>query len=157
MTFHIRRALSRDVDDLVRFNAALALETEGKALDHQQLRLGVESLLQDAEKGWYIIAEGTRSDSSRQLVGQLLITFEWSDWRNAMFWWIQSLYVEPEHRQQGILRQLYQYVCDQAQASCDPICGVRLYVEKDNRTAQRAYQALGFHEAPYQVYEQEFV
>ncbi len=157
MSLLIRRAVSQDIDDLVRFNAALARETEGKALDPQQLRLGVESLMQDVEKGWYVIAERDLSDSSRQVVGQLLITFEWSDWRNGMFWWMQSLYVEPQCRQQGILRQLYQYVCDQARASTGPICGVRLYVEKDNKTAQRAYQALGFHEAPYQVYEQEFV
>ncbi len=155
MLLHIRQACMEDLEILVTFNRALAKETEQRDLDGHRLRLGVEALLQDPRKGWYVVAESQASPNKGQVIAQLLITFEWSDWRNGMFWWIQSLYVEPHHRRQGIFRQLFQYVNTQAQASQSPVCGVRLYVEQENDQAHRAYECLGFRKSPYHMYEFE--
>ena len=145
-----------DLEILVTFNSALAKETEQRDLDAHRLRSGVEALLQDPGKGWYVVAEIPVSPHKGQVIAQLLITFEWSDWRNGMFWWLQSLYVDPEHRQEGVFRQLFQYVNAQAQANGGPICGVRLYVEQQNDVAQRAYASLGFQQSPYHMFEIDF-
>jgi ribosomal protein S18 acetylase RimI-like enzyme len=144
----IRKADLRDADAIARFNSAMALETEGKSLLPERVNPGVLRLLNDASLGFYVVAE--RSGS---VVGSLMITNEWSDWRNGLFWWIQSVYIVPAARRQGVYRALYDFVRDMARA--DPgICGFRLYVEKDNNTAQRTYRSLGMEPTDYLVYEE---
>jgi len=153
----IRRATPADVETISAFNAALARETEGRRLDGPLLRAGVESLLQDAIKGWYAVAVSQSLDADQpRIIGQILVTFEWSDWRNGYFWWLQSLYVEQDYRQQGVFRQLYNYVYEQAQANPEKVCGFRLYVERENHQAHHAYAHIGFQETAYQMHEIEF-
>ena len=146
----IRRATLADVETLVGFNAAMARETEDKGLDLDSLRSGVSALLKDDLLGFYLVAE-----VAGQAVGQLMITTEWSDWRNGHFWWIQSVYVAPEFRRQGVFRQLYNRVWREAQEAGD-VCGLRLYVERTNREAQQVYVNLGMGLSHYDMYEVEF-
>ena len=147
----VRPAQLSDLDVLVNFSAALAQETEGRKLDLDRLRQGTLAVLTSKERGYYLVAE-TKS----QLIGQLLITYEWSDWRNGVFWWIQSVYVEPAMRRRGVYRTMHDHVLHEAQRRTD-VCGIRLYVEKDNETAQAAYRRLGMHLTAYHVYEHDFV
>jgi ribosomal protein S18 acetylase RimI-like enzyme len=144
MTLAIRRATAADLDTIVRFNAALARESEGKILDEAVLRAGVSAALADpASKGHYTIAE-----RDGEAVGQVLITFEWSDWRNGWYWWIQSVYVRADARRQGVFRALYRHL--EAEAIADPtVIGLRLYVENGNKRAQATYQALGMEDENY--------
>jgi GNAT superfamily N-acetyltransferase len=151
MNFSIRLAAPGDAETIARFNQAMAQETEGRQLDFERLRRGVQAVLSDPSKGRYWVAE-----IDGRLAGQLLITFEWSDWRNGAFWWIQSVYVDPAFRRRGVFRALYQHVARQARQAPD-VCGLRLYVEQDNRRAQAAYERLGMHPAPYRIYEVDFV
>ena len=147
----VRPAAIGDLEVLVRFNAAIAKETEGRALDMERLRNGTRAVLESNERGYYLVAE---ADSG--VVGQLFVTYEWSDWRNGMFWWIQSVYVEPAMRERGVYRALHVHVLRDARARGD-VCGLRLYVEKENEAAQEAYTRLGMTMTPYRVYEQDFV
>lgn len=144
---NIRIADSRDAALLVEFNQAMALETEGVRLDPQTLKSGVEAVFRDDRKGFYVVAEHAES-----IVGGLMITFEWSDWRGKWFWWIQSVYVLPELRGQGIYRKLYDFVKKKAESERD-VCGFRLYVEKENRGAQKVYEKLGMEISHYLMYE----
>ena len=155
-TLHIRRARMIDAGTISKFNTALAQETESRILDGQLLRAGVESLLRDPQKGWYALAVSSLDVDQAIVVGQILVTFEWSDWRNGYFWWLQSLYVEQSYRQQGVFRHLYKYVYEQAQESAVNICGFRLYVERDNYQAHQAYAHIGFQETMYRMYEIDF-
>jgi ribosomal protein S18 acetylase RimI-like enzyme len=144
----IRKAEPRDAGAIARFNSAMALETEGKALLPERVNPGVQRLLGDPSLGFYVVAEHGGS-----VVGSLMVTNEWSDWRNGLFWWIQSVYIVPAARRQGVYRALYDFVRDMARA--DPgICGFRLYVEKDNTAAQRTYSSLGMAPTDYLVYEE---
>lgn len=143
----IRKANLSDLDALVQFNQAMAHETEQKELDTNTLTRGVSRVLEQPAHGFYLLAEINHTTA-----GSLLITEEWSDWRAARFWWIQSVYVKPEYRRQGIYRTLYQEVQNLAQAAGD-ICGLRLYVERENVNAQKTYQNLGMHESHYLMYE----
>ena len=144
----IRRARPGDAKAIVEFNAAMALETEGKRLFPEVIGAGVRSLLRRPKAGFYLLAE-TRA----RIVGVLMITTEWSDWRNGAFWWIQSVYVRPAFRRQGVYRCLYRHV--QALANKDRrVCGFRLYVERENRRAQATYRALGMEKTRYLVFEQ---
>lgn len=152
----IRRATVADVETVIAFNAALARETEARTLDGSLLRAGVETVLQDPSKGWYAVAVSPSDSVQSKVVGQILITFEWSDWRNGNFWWLQSLYVDQHYRQQGVFRQLYDYVYEQAQANHEKVCGFRLYVERENYQAHQAYAHIGFKETPYQMHEIDF-
>ncbi|MCA9500618.1 MAG: GNAT family N-acetyltransferase [Nitrospira sp.] len=145
-----------DLKTIVSFNMALARETENRALEVQVLELGVSAILKDARKGWYAVAEKPLEDARSIVVGQILVTFEWSDWRNGNFWWLQSVYVHPDQRQQQIFRQLYEYVQSQAYLNQEPICGYRLYVEENNHQAHQAYVNLGFQNTAYHMYEKEF-
>ena len=153
---NIRRATMADVDTISTFNAALARETEGRRLNDLLLRAGVESLLQDSSKGWYAVAVNSLGVDQSKIIGQILITFEWSDWRNGYFWWLQSLYVDQHYRQQGIFRQLYEYVWEQAQANPEKVCGFRLYVERENHQAHQVYAKIGFQETMYRMHEIDF-
>jgi len=150
----IRDALPSDLDLLVKFNAALALETEGRSLDPSVLQAGIQAIFEQPSRGFYVMAEVQIAPSPSVVAGQLLITYEWSDWRNANFWWIQSVYVHQDWRKQGVFRALYQYVYGQVQARHD-VCGVRLYVEQDNVTAQAVYAKIGLELTPYRMLERD--
>ncbi|MEX0828906.1 MAG: GNAT family N-acetyltransferase [Nitrospirales bacterium] len=156
MNVKIRRATVADIDTISTFNTALARETEARTLDASLLRPGVESILRDPSKGWYAVAESFWDPARSKVVGQILITYEWSDWRNGQFWWLQSLYVDQPYRQQGVFRQLYEYVYEQAHMNSEKVCGFRLYVERENYQAHQAYARIGFQETPYQMHEIEF-
>jgi GNAT superfamily N-acetyltransferase len=145
----VRRAEPGDAGLIAGFNRAMARETEGRELAEDTVRAGVSAVMADAGHGFYAVAEiGTR------VVGSLLVTFEWSDWRNARFWWIQSVYVVPGARRGGVYRALHGYVRREARAG--GACGLRLYVESDNRTAQDVYVSMGMRASHYRIYEQEF-
>ena len=154
--FSVREAVWSDLDHLVDFNAAMALETEGRLLDRQRLRAGAHAVLAAPSRGVYLVAEISEETRDRRVVGQLLITYEWSDWRNANFWWIQSVYVHPNWRNRGVFRSMYKYVLQQAESRSD-VCGIRLYVEQDNTRAMAVYDRLGLRPTPYRVIEVDFV
>ena len=147
---HIRRAEPADFGFIVESNIAMALETEELALDEARVRAGVGAVLADSALGFYLIAEIDGSPA-----GQLMVTYEWSDWRNGLFWWIQSVYVRPEHRRRGVYRALHRHIADEAEA-VGGVCGIRLYVEQDNTTAQQVYESLDMYRTRYQMYEIEF-
>lgn len=147
----IRQATLSDVPFIVSGNLRLALETERRQLDPATVAAGVNALLADAAKGIYFLAE-----ADGQPVGQLLITREWSDWRNGNFWWIQSVYVLEPFRGRGIFRALFEHVHALAQARHD-VCGLRLYVEANNSRAQEAYRRLGLAKTDYELFETDFV
>lgn len=150
MTPTVREAQAEDAPVIADYNARLALESENKRLEHDVVVAGVQALLEQPAKGRYFVAERDEA-----IVGQLLITYEWSDWRNGLFWWIQSVYVPAESRRSGVFSELYRHVA--ALASEAPgVCGIRLYVEKENTHAQRTYNALGMSQTGYQVMEIEF-
>ena len=144
----IRIAAPEDVDSLVEFNQAMALETEGKQLAGDILRSGVKAVFGDKSKGFYVVAE----DSGR-IGGGLMVTFEWSDWRDKWFWWIQSVYIRPEIRGQKVYSKLYDFVKEKA-AKNGNVCGFRLYVETDNSHAQRVYERVGMEASHYLMYEE---
>ncbi|MEO6334113.1 MAG: GNAT family N-acetyltransferase [Pyrinomonadaceae bacterium] len=146
---NIRLAERTDVDALVGFNRAMALETEGKRLEASVLRPGVAAVFDDVNKGFYVIA-----DVEGIIAGGLLVTFEWSDWRNKWFWWIQSVYVLPDNRGQSVYRRMYEFVKDLAEERGN-VCGFRLYVEKENEGAQKVYEKLGMHQSHYLAFEEE--
>lgn len=146
-----RPAVLADLEVLVRFSAAMALETEGRVLDQERLRQGTRAVLESNDKGFYLVTE-----RGSVVEGQLLVTYEWSDWRNGVFWWIQSVYVEPSARRQGVYRTLHDYVVQEARRRGD-VCGVRLYVEQDNRGAQAAYARMDMNRTGYCIYERDFV
>lgn len=149
MTLHIRPARAEDADLLARWAQAMALETENKILPDADVRPGIARGIADPTLARYFVAERDGVPA-----GTLMFTFEWSDWRNGLWWWIQSVYVPPEFRRQGIYRALYAYVRALAQADAG-VCGIRLYVEKDNRNARSTYEALGMQDAHYRIYEQD--
>ena len=146
--FTLRLANARDLPALVEFNHAMARETEGKELDAETLTAGVRALLEDESHGFYVVAE-----SGGEVAGWLLVTYEWSDWRNGVFWWVQSVYVRPHFRRRGIYRRLYELVKARASAR-GGVRGFRLYVEKHNEVAQRTYEQLGMSETHYKMYEE---
>ncbi len=149
MSARIRAATQQDIDDLVAGNVALADESEHVRLDPGTLRAGVSALLDGTAPGRYWVAE-----LNGRIVGQLLITFEWSDWRNRMVWWIQSVYVVPAVRRRGIFRALYDHARHEAQAR--GAGGLRLYVDVSNTRAQAVYSALGMNGDHYRVFEDMF-
>ena len=148
MDLKIRRAGLRDAPALVEFNSAMALETEGKVLLPRVIGAGVRGLLRRPDSGFYMVAE-----LDGAVIAALMVTREWSDWRNGDFWWIQSVYVRPAFRRRGVYRRLYRHLQAQA-AKKRAVCGFRLYVERDNRRAQAAYRANGMDRTHYLVYEQ---
>lgn len=151
MKLIIRGAEAADIEMIALYNAALALETEHRTLDLERVRRGVAALIADEAKGRYFVAE-----ADGQVVGQVMITYEWSDWRDGNFWWLQSVYVRESHRGQGVFRGLFAKVIETAKAAGN-VCGVRLYVEEENHRAQKVYTNLGLQGAPYLVMEQDFV
>jgi len=153
----VRPALLTDLERIVEFNLRLAQETEGKTLDREVLTRGVKNGLRDPERLRYWVAELVEnqagSGASEPIVGQAAITREWSDWRNGWLWWFQSVFVDASARGRGVFRALYQEIRAEAHAQADVI-GLRLYVEQENKRAQRTYQALGMRPGGYQVFEE---
>ena len=145
----VRMASAADAEAFVRFNCAMALETENKTLDESIVGPGVRAVFENPTRGFYVVAE-----SAGRIAAALMVTFEWSDWRNASFWWIQSVYVTPEFRRRGLYRRLYDFVRERARSEGD-VCGFRLYVEKDNVAAQKVYEALGMSASDYLMYEEK--
>ncbi len=145
-TPRVRAATGADVDFLVEFNAAMALETEAKTLVPATLRAGVARVLADPARGFYLVAE-----IDDVVAGCLMITYEWSDWRNGEWWWLQSVYVRPEYRRQCVFHALFDEI-EQRVARTPDALGLRLYVERNNRRAQQTYASLGMYEDHYRVY-----
>ena len=145
---NIRLARAEDAPALIEFNQAMALETEGKRLETEVLQSGVEAVFTDEKKGFYVVAE-----EENKIIGGLMITFEWSDWRNKWFWWIQSVYILPEVRGRKIYSRLYEFVREKARESGN-VCGFRLYVEKENVNAQKVYEKLEMEASHYLMYEE---
>lgn len=143
-----RPAVPEDAPTIARYNQAMAQETEGKTLDLDTLSQGVQRVFDEPGHGRYLVAV---SDTG-EVVGCLLITYEWSDWRNAQFWWVQSVYVHPGHRRRGIFKRLYLAVRELGGRA--GVCGYRLYVEQENERAQQTYEGLGMCRADYLMYEQ---
>jgi GNAT superfamily N-acetyltransferase len=151
----VRPARPEDVDTLVRFGAAMAWETEGRRLDDSRLRQGIQAVLDSPARGFYTVAELTDRPPGL-VIGQLLVTFEWSDWRNATFWWIQSVYVHPAWRRQGVYRKMHDTILEQARRRGD-VCGIRLYVERGNVIAKAVYEKVGLNPSNYRIFEEDFV
>ena len=146
MDLLIRPATAADEDVIVRFNTALAWESEAKKLDEPVLRAGVRAVLADPHKGFYTVAEAAGA-----VVGQTLITFEYSDWRHGWYWWIQSVYVDVTARRQGVFRKLFEHL--KATALADPtVIGLRLYMEDDNHRARETYLGVGMEAEPYRLF-----
>ena len=144
---HVRSATLRDLDVVVRYNAAIARETEHKELDLPTLSEGVAAALARPHECRYFVAE-----VEGRVVGQAAVTYEWSDWRNGRFWWLQSVYVEAAYRRRGVFTALFHHIRDLARADAES-CGLRLYVEEDNARAQQTYARLGFGSTRYVVLE----
>ena len=149
INLRIRIASPNDAAALISFNQAMALETEGKLLDAEKITSGVEAVFGDEKKGFYVVAE-----LNEAIAGGLMVTYEWSDWRNKWFWWIQSVYILPEGRGQKLYSRMYDFVKQQA-AEAGNVCGFRLYVETENVHAQKVYEALGMTSSHYLMYEEE--
>ena len=138
------------LETIIDFNIAMAKETEGKELSAEVGRPGVEAVRTRNDLGFYIIGEHTGRP-----VGQLMITYEWSDWRNAFFWWIQSVYVSPVYRRLGVYKALHYYAAEEARRQGN-VCGLRLYVDKNNTIAQGVYAGLRMSPTNYDMYEIHF-
>ena len=147
---HIRRAIPDDARFIVESNIAMAFETEGMGLEEEVVGPGVAAVLANEALGFYLIAE-----IEGRHAGQLMVTFEWSDWRNGLWWWIQSVYVRPEFRRRGVYSALHRHVVEMARTA-GGACGLRLYVEQENTVAQQVYQSLEMYPTRYHMYEVEF-
>jgi GNAT superfamily N-acetyltransferase len=148
MTLNVRRAVPADLAVLVEFNLAIAWETEHKRLNRDVLTTGIRAVLADPARGFYTVAVDERGE----VVGQMMITFEWSDWRNGWFWWVQSVYVREDARRSGVFRALYASI--ERQAAADPeVIGLRLYFDRENTRAQATYRALGMSDTNYGMME----
>ena len=140
----------KDAPTIIDFNIAMAKETEDRDLESEKVSSGVYRLIANPQFGFYLVAK-----KEDRIVGSLMITTEWSDWRDGLFWWVQSVYVPVEFRRQGIYRKLYEHIRSLA-AEKQSVCGIRLYVEIGNIAAQRTYESLGMLETRYKIYEEEF-
>lgn len=145
----VRAATSADVPTIARFQQAMARETEDHELDTERLHAGVTAVVADPSRGSYRVCE-----AGGEVLGCLLVTREWSDWRNGWFWWIQSVYTSPDARGRGVYRTLYDAVLEAAQED-GSVCGVRLYVDRENHAAQAVYRRLGMRPARYEFFEVE--
>ncbi len=147
MNINIRKGELKDAQTLARFNIMMARETENKDLDFETVFHGVKALIKDPHKGFYLVAE-----SKGEIVGQLMVTPEWSDWRDKNFFWIQSVYIPENYRKQGIFSALFHHVKEIAYHKKN-VAGLRLYVELNNNAAKQTYEALGMTKPGYDMYE----
>jgi GNAT superfamily N-acetyltransferase len=146
----IRKARFEDWGRIVDFNLQMAKETDGKILDENVVREGVKAVLDNKSRGFYLLAEN--DEGTKIIVGQLMITFEWSDWRNSNIWWIQSVYVDKKFRNRKVFSQLFNSVAEMA-LSEKSVGMLRLYVREDNNSAKQVYESLGMTKTPYEIYE----
>ena len=144
----IRKAIVDDAEAIIQFNKSMALETESLILDDDIISKGVRHILSNPNSAFYIVAE-----LNNKIIASLMITTEWSDWRNGFFWWIQSVYVVSEFRRKGIYKKLYNFVKELSESKEDVI-GFRLYVELNNIIAINTYKSLGMNETHYRLYEE---
>ena len=142
----IRTATPDDAPSIIAFQQAMAMETEGMELKPDVITNGVMAVFRDTNKGRYYVAE-----DQGQVIASLMITYEWSDWRNAVIWWFQSVYVIPEYRRKGIFRMMYEHIRREG-IECG-IAGLRLYVESENLRAQKTYEAMGMDGRHYRTFE----
>ncbi len=142
----IAKGQIEDIDIIAQFQVDMAMESEGTLLDIDTVTKGVAAAMADESKGCYYVAK-----VDGKTVGSLMLTREWSDWNNGWYWWIQSVYVAPEYRRQGIYKSIYHTVC--ADAKQQNVAQVRLYVDKTNTRGQKVYASLGMHESHYLIYE----
>jgi GNAT superfamily N-acetyltransferase len=145
----VRAGVASDAETIADFNIKMAMETEHLRLDPPTVNAGVRAGLADAAKARYFVAE-----IDGRVVGQLMLTHEWSDWRNGDIWWIESVYVHPDHRGRGVFGTLYRYVAELART--EAVVALRLYVEKENANAKKTYEKLGMKMTCYDVMEQMF-
>ena len=145
----ISNAIPDDAETIAQYNIAMAKETEDKDLDPDIVLEGARALFDNPEYGFYVVAE-----ADDKVVGTLMITYEWSDWRNGMFWWIQSVYVHPDYRRKGVFTSLFEHVKTEAEKEGN-VCYIRLYVENENHNAQKTYAQLGMKESVYKIFEQK--
>ena len=150
MTITIREATPADTEIIAEYNSRISEETEDGPLDRQLIVPGVEALLADPTKGRYWLAV-----SDGRPIGQIMVTYEWSDWRNGMLWWIQSVYVHADFRREGVFSTLYRHVESLARQSGD-VAGIRLYVEAGNERAQETYRKMGMTMTGYKVMQSLF-
>ena len=129
-------------------NISMALETEDIALNNEEITQGVQAVFDDSHLGRYCVAT-----INNQIVGSLLLTTEWSDWHNKYYWWIQSVYVNPQYRRSGVYKTLYEFVCNSAKEHGD-VYAIRLYVDVNNKIAQQVYNNLGMHKSNYDMFEE---
>jgi GNAT superfamily N-acetyltransferase len=142
----IRKAIPEDAQVIIDFQQKMAWETEEFALVPEIVTSGVNAVFTDASRGQYWVAE-----ADNHILASLLITYEWSDWRNSNVWWFQSVYVLPEWRRKGIFRAMYLQIKHEAEKK--GVAGLRLYVETNNTRAQITYKALGMQSEHYRMYE----
>ena len=143
----ITRGEACDIDSIVQFQADMAMESEGCLLDREKVAKGVTAAMLDESKGMYWVAK-----FDGKTIGSLMITREWSDWNNEWYWWIQSVYVAPEYRRQGVYKAMYMKVKDAAKGS--NVSQIRLYADRSNLSAQKVYKSLGMHESHYLMFEE---
>ena len=149
----IRNATRADIERIAEFQQAMAIETEGRTLDAATSRQGIIAIFDDPQKGFYIVAEAQPDGGGTdEVVGSLMITYEWSDWNNAMHWWIQSVYVDADWRRMGVYRRMYEHILGMVEGRGD-VCSIRLYVERTNTVAQQTYKSLGMSHSHYDMYE----
>lgn len=148
INFVVSRGEVCDIDSIVQFQADMAMESEGCVLNKEKVTKGVTAAMLDDSKGIYWVAK-----TDERTIGSLMITREWSDWNNEWYWWIQSVYVTPEYRKQGVYKAMYQKVKDAAKEN--NVSQIRLYADRTNHSAQKAYQSLGMHESHYLMFEEE--
>lgn len=146
---NIRFAKVEDADAIAGFQVAMALETEDRVLDAGVVAGAVRDVFADGMKGFYVVAE-----DAGEVVGSLMISYEWSDWRRGWWWWIQSVYIKPKARGRHIYSLMYEFVKQKAQDAGN-VKGIRLYVETENEHAQRVYEKLGMSRSPYFMYDAE--
>ena len=146
----IRKAKLEDLERISDFNIQMAKETEAKILDKNIVQKGVKAVLNNKIKGFYLIAEDNKD--TKIVVGQLMVTFEWSDWRNKNFWWIQSVYVDNEYRNKKVFSQLFRAVTKMALSEKN-VYGLRLYTSKNNFSAKQVYESLDMKKTSYEIYE----
>jgi GNAT superfamily N-acetyltransferase len=146
----VRVATASDIDAIIHYNQRLAEETEGKTLDPAVISAGVHRGFRSPEMCRYFVAE-----ADGRVVGTTMITYELTDWRDGVIWWLQSVFIEPDYRRHGVFRAIYRHIEAMARAHPD-VRALRLYVHHDNARAMKTYESLGMEKAEYELYERDW-